>query len=111
MEALHCVIDTNIQEPEHWPFQQQGRSFRVKVSRRFCVNNALAVRETLLTGQGIGLYPFYVIEEDLRAGRLQILLQEYEAIEYGIYAVYPHNRHLAAKARTFVNFLMDDFAG
>jgi DNA-binding transcriptional LysR family regulator len=25
--------------------------------------------------------------------------------EYGIYAVYSHNRHLAAKVRTFVDFL------
>jgi DNA-binding transcriptional LysR family regulator len=110
LEALHCVIDTNIQDPEQWPFQEQGQSFRVKVNGRFRVNNALAVREMLLAGQGIGLCPFYVIEEDVRAGRLQVMLQEYEAMDYGIYAVYPHNRHLAAKVRTFVDYLADHFA-
>lgn len=111
LEVLQCVIDTNIQDPEQWPFKEQSRSFRVKVNGRFRVNNALAVREMLLAGQGIGLCPFYVVEEDIRAGRLQVLLQEYEAIEYGIYAVYPHNRHLAAKVRTFVDYLADHFAG
>jgi DNA-binding transcriptional LysR family regulator len=31
-------------------------------------------------------------------------------MDYGIYAVYPHNRHLAAKVRTFVDYLADHFA-
>lgn len=109
LEVHQCVIDTNIRDPEQWLFSEKGKSFRVKVNGRFRVNNALAVREVLLAGQGIGLCPLYVVDEDIRAGRLQILLQEYEAMEYGIYAVYPHNRHLAAKVRTFVEFLADYF--
>lgn len=109
LEAHQCVIDTNIQDPGQWLFSDRGRSFRVKVNGRFRVNNALAVREALLAGQGIGLCPLYVVEEDIRVGRLKILLQEHESMEYGIYAVYPHNRHLAAKVRTFVDFLADYF--
>lgn len=109
LKAHQCIIDTNIQDPEQWLFSERGHSFQVKVNGHFRVNNALAVREALLAGQGIGLCPLYVVEKDIRAGRLQILLQEYEALEYGIYAVYPHNRHLAAKVRTFVDFLADYF--
>jgi len=39
-----------------------------------------------------------------------VLLEEFEAFEYGIHAVYPHNRHLATKVRTFVDFLVERFA-
>ena len=106
LEGLQCIIDSNIPDPEHWLFQDQAQALRVKVNGRFRVNSTLAVREMLLAGQGIGLCPFYVVEADIRAGRLQVLLQEYEAVEYGIYAVYPHNRYLAAKVRTFVDFLV-----
>lgn len=108
--ATHdCAIDTNIEDPEHWTFKKRGQSFSVKISGRFRVNSAQAVREMLLAGGGIGVCPRYVVAEDLRAGRLQALLQEYETTEYGVYAVYPHNRHLAAKVRTFVDFLVQRF--
>jgi DNA-binding transcriptional LysR family regulator len=102
-------IDTNIQDPGQWSFKEQDHPFRLKVNGRFRVNNALAVREMLLSGLGIGLCPL-VIEADVRTGRLQLLFEDYEASGHGIYAVYPHHRHLAAKVRTFVDFLVKNFA-
>lgn len=108
--SRNCVIDTNIKDPEQWPFKEQGRNFRVKVNGRFHANSAMAVREMLLAGEGIGVCPMYIVEEDVRVGQLQVVLQEYEAIELGIFAVYPHSRHLAAKVRTFVDFLVQHFA-
>ena len=109
LESHHCIIDTNLRDAEQWTFRENDRNFRVRVDGRIRVNNAVAVREMLLAGQCFGLCPFYVVEDGVREGRLQVLLQEYEATEYGIYAVYPHNRHLAAKVRTFVEFLVERF--
>lgn len=110
LESHSCIIDTNIPASDTWPFQQAGQHFTVKVSGRFHVNNALAAREMILSGQGIGLCPTYVVAEDLREGRLKGLLLEYKLYDFGFYAVYPHNRHLAAKVRTFVDFLVKRFA-
>jgi len=105
-----CIIDTNIRDPGQWQFRERGEPFRVKVSGRFHVNNALAIHAMLLAGRGIGLCPHNIIEDDAHAGRLRVLLEEFEAFEYGIHAVYPHNRHLATKVRTFVDFLVERFA-
>ena len=109
LESHVCVIDTNIPPPGHWPFEEEGQSFSVKVTGRFRANSAFSVRNTILADHGIGLCPNYIVDKDIREGRLKILLQEYEAFEFGIYAVYPHNRHLAAKVRTFINFLIQRF--
>lgn len=109
LAAHDCIIDTNVEEPEQWAFNKEGESLRVKIGGRFRVNSAQAVREMLLSGGGIGLCPRYVVAEDLRTGRLHTLLPEYEATEYGIYAVYSHHRYLAAKVRTFVDFLVQRF--
>jgi len=103
----NCVIDTNIEQPEQWLFQEDGKKLRVSIDGRFRVNSAQAVREMLLAGEGIGLCPRYVVEADLQAGKLVLLLTNYLATEYGIYAVYSHSRHLAAKVRTFVDFLAE----
>lgn len=109
LEAHNCVIDTNIDEPDYWHFTMRGESQRIKVAGRFRVNSAQAVREMVLAGMGIGLCPRYVVADDLEQGRVQPLLPSYETTKYGIYAVYPHNRHLAAKVRTFVDFLVERF--
>ncbi len=105
----NCIIDTNFHFPDRWQFQEKGQAFNVDVTGRFRVNNALAARNMILTSQGIGLCPSYAVSEDIRKNSLKILLQEYEAFEYGVYAVYPHNRHLAAKVRTFIDFLIQWF--
>lgn len=111
LQQHNCVIDTNIKDPEQWVFMERERLYRIRVKGHFRVNSAQAVREMLLTGAGIALCPRYVIEEDLRAGRLALLLREYQATEYSLYAVYPHGRHLAAKVRTFVDFLVERMDG
>jgi DNA-binding transcriptional LysR family regulator len=109
LPAHSCIIDSNFRVPDTWRFQETGQPLGVRVSGRFQVNSALAVRECLLAGQGIGRCPAWAVAEDLGAGRLIAILEQFEALAYGIYAVYPHNRHLAAKVRSFVDFLARRF--
>ena len=104
-----CIIDTNLGSGDLWPFQQHGRRFSVRVAGRFRVNNALAARDMAIDGQGIALCPAFVTVDALRDGRLQTLLTDFEQGEQGIYAVYPHHRHLAAKTRSFVEYLLEQF--
>jgi len=49
------------------------------------------------------------VSEDLRAGSLQAVLQDFSESDLSIYAVYPHSRHLSAKVRAFVDFMADRF--
>lgn len=109
LESYSCVVDTNLRSVDKWTFQDGGNRITVKVNGRFRVNNAIAVREALLAGQGIGYVPTYAIGNELKSGKLKMILSDYEVSGGGIYAMYPHNRHLAAKVRTFVNFLVQRF--
>jgi DNA-binding transcriptional LysR family regulator len=109
LESHCCIVDTNYRTTDNWSFQDAGNRFTVKVNGRFRVNNAIAVREAMLAGQGIGFCPTYAVGDELRSGKLKLILENYEISESGIYAVYPHNRHLAAKVRTFVDFLVKKF--
>ncbi|NOX76590.1 MAG: LysR family transcriptional regulator [Gammaproteobacteria bacterium] len=110
LAAHQCIVDTNVGAnagtKDRWPFQEAGQRFSVRVNGRFRVNNALAARDMALRGHGIALCPAFVTAETLRGGHLQRLLPEFELEGHGIYAVYPHHRHLAAKTRSFVDFLM-----
>jgi DNA-binding transcriptional LysR family regulator len=62
-----------------------------------------------LGGAGIIMQPRFLVGADLRAGKLQAVLTQYESRELGIYAVYPSRRHLSAKVRAFIDFLVERF--
>lgn len=105
------IIDSNFRHPANWRFRRGTRSINVRVSGRLQVNSAVMVRHFLVSGAGIGLCPEFVIREDLEAGILVPLLTQFSGYDLGVYAVYPHTRHVPSRVRVFVDFLADYLAG
>jgi DNA-binding transcriptional LysR family regulator len=58
---------------------------------------------------GIVLAPDYMLEDDLKTGRLIRLLPRYKARDVPVHAIYPPDRYLSAKTRTFLDFLTSRF--
>jgi len=48
--------------------------------------------------------------DDLQSGRLQAVLTQYLPSERKLYALYLPNRHLSAKVRVFIDFLLAKFS-
>ena len=105
-----CIIDTNFQDFDEWPFIIGEKRISIKVSGRFSVNSAQSSRAMIVAGAGIGLIPTYAIAEELNKQNAVMVLEDFEALDPGIYALYPHNRHLATKVRAFVDFLVEEFS-
>lgn len=55
-------------------------------------------------GHGLARPISYQVEEDIRAGRLKLLLQDHEPPPLPVQLVYPEGRQAAAKVRAFVDF-------
>lgn len=102
-----CIIDLNYKSGSGWPFTIDGKRRLVRVEGRYRVNSARAVRDALLCVGGIARCPSFVVAEDIAAGRLESVLSGYESEDIGIYLVYPHAHHLAAKVRAFADFLTE----
>jgi DNA-binding transcriptional LysR family regulator len=73
-------------------------------------NDGQIVRAAALKHLGILMQPMYIIHEDVIAGRLVPLLTEWELQRLTINIAYPTRRHLPAKVRCFVDFLVEQFA-
>ncbi len=103
----HNALTFSYQDaPSQWTFVgRDGSTVAVPVSGSVRMNNSLALREVLLADVGITLTPRFIVEPDLRAGRLKALLTDYRAREPSIYAVYPARRHLSPKVRSFIDFV------
>ncbi len=105
------VLDSNVRQPGTWRFRRGTRTVNVRVSGRLQVNSAVMVRHLLVGGAGIGLCPEFVVRDDLEAGRLVPLLAQFSGYDLGVYAVYPHTRHVPSRVRVFVDFLADYLGG
>ena len=102
-----CIIDTNYRFKQNWAFSEDGERLSVAVKGPVEVNSASAAREAALANLGFLRTPLFFVSSDINKGNLIILLEDYEEPMRGIYAVYPHRRHLSAKVRAFVDFLVD----
>ena len=106
-----AVIDSNSRLFSNWMFRdpESLEQISVAVSGQFTPNSPVTVRAAALAGLGYALSPSFVVRDDLDAGRLVTVLDEYMSSEAGIYAVFPHRRHLPARVRVFVDFLAEWF--
>lgn len=92
-----------------WRFAGPSGIEEIAIKGSFVSNNFDAIYEAVLGGLGLSILPLWMVGEDLRAGRLVRVMADYRAspsdLDTAVYAVYPHNRHLSAKVRAFVDFL------
>jgi DNA-binding transcriptional LysR family regulator len=68
------------------------------------------VREAALNGFGIADLPRYLVEDDLRRGRLVSLLARFIINERFVYALYSPSKFTPTKVRLFVEALRRAFA-
>jgi DNA-binding transcriptional LysR family regulator len=95
-----------------WHFRDTAGGERsVRVSGNLHSNNGDLLAEVAARGAGIVFEPAFIVGPDVRAGRLVPLLQDFAPQATPIYAVYPSRKHLSAKVRLFVEFLVERFAG
>ena len=94
-----------------WRFRDaEGRERNVRVKGSLHSNNGDLLAEAAARGAGIVFEPAFIVGPELRAGRLVPLLQEFATEPVPIFAVYPSRKHLSAKVRRFVEFLVERFA-
>lgn len=97
-----CVVDSNHPDGSLWTLGSDDHGVTVDAPTRILVNSARAVRELVLAGQGISYLPSFAVSDDITEGRLKRLLPAFEQKPLGIFALYPHRRHLSAKVRLFI---------
>ena len=84
---------------EHW----------IQPEWTLCANNAEVLRDAAIKGRGVALLPTFIAGVALEDGRLVSFLAAYKAPPLTLYAIYPPTRHLSAKVRLFIDFLVDRF--
>jgi DNA-binding transcriptional LysR family regulator len=101
----NCLLGTL----DSWRFRENGRNQDLRVSGNWRSNNGRSLLRAARAGLGLVQLPSFYLDQDIADGALLPVLEDYNPTDTGVWAVYPHNRHLSAKVRLFVNFLADRF--
>lgn len=104
---MHNCLGYSYQETGtfEWLFKGDEGVYTLHVSGNFSTNNASALRQAALLGQGLVYVPKVLVAEDLKSGRLVEVLQNQVGKRLGIYAIYPYTKHLPIKTKLFIEHI------
>ena len=109
-ECINYILSSSKQVLA-WDFERAGVSLRSTVPGRFAVNNSEALMMAGLAGLGIMQLPSFLVDDYLRDGQLERVLDDWATDPVPLHVVYPQSRHLSATVRAFVEWVSALFAG
>lgn len=96
-----CVVGVS----DTWTFSDDGVETSLRPRGRWRCNSGQAVLDAALAGLGLCQLPNFYVDGPITAGALVPLLEDHRPADEGVWAVYPHLRHLPAKVRLLVEHL------
>jgi DNA-binding transcriptional LysR family regulator len=107
--ANHSCLAFHYLRPEReWLFQGAHEQ-KVRITGQLTVNNGAALLQAAISAIGIVMLPDYLVAEDLNAGRLVRLFPEFEFARAPLQLVYPPDRNMTPKMKSFVDFVLHRF--
>lgn len=106
----HKVMSySNLKQPNIWQYQDvNGDPMQVHVEGHVLTNNSSMMLALAVAGQGICRLPNFCLNDELQTGKLVELFSDYPKAEIGIYMVYPSRKHMSAKVRSFIDFVLSE---
>jgi DNA-binding transcriptional LysR family regulator len=109
--AQHRLLIYNLaNQPHQLRFTRNGAVTTLTVQGLLEANDGQVLRAAALRHLGLLMQPLYIIHDDIVGGRLVPVLQDWELSRLVMNIAYPTRRHLPAKVRCFVDFLVEQFA-
>lgn len=94
----------------YWRFQEAGKVNNIEVKGNIRCNSGRALVDAALKGLGIVQLPDYNVLASIESGQLITLLEQYRESNEGVWALYPHNRHLSPKIRLLIDYLGEELS-
>lgn len=105
--AAHLAVLPSYTDASRWHIRHDDTHDILPLATCLQSNNTLMLRELILAGGGIGYLPHMLIQEDIAEKRLHILLPDYQLPSLTLHAAYMDRRHLSAKIRSFIDFMVE----
>ena len=112
IDELHrhkLLIYTHANNPNELRFTRGDEQQTINVKGLLESNDGQVLRAAALDGMGILVQPSYIVYDDIVAGRLVPMLDDWDLPRLTVNLAYPSRKHLSAKVRTFIDFMAAHF--
>lgn len=99
------LVYSHLATDDAWTLMHEGRPTLVRVPTRMRSNTVDGVVTAAAAGAGIVHAPAWAIADHVAAGRLLVLLPESETPPRSVFALMTHQRLMAGKVRSLLDFL------
>ena len=102
-----CILLSLLPSPQKISFNHKSSNQieHIAINGNLTTNSCEAVVAAACQGLGVAVLSRSEIYRELHQGKLTPIFEDYKIEDVGIYAVYPHRKHLPAKVRVFMEFL------
>jgi len=97
--------------PPAWSFRMGKRTLAVRPSARLVVNSPEIAMQGAVAGEGVTRVLSYQAASELKAGRLRVILHEFEPEPIPIHVIHREGKRAAARVRAFVDFAVSELRG
>lgn len=88
---------------------EQTMLFKIPLETARETNDGALARQWAIDGHGIVLKSIWDVSADLVAGRLRVVMPEWQTTEAPVHALYSRSRYLAPRVRALLDFLRERF--
>jgi DNA-binding transcriptional LysR family regulator len=103
------TLSSDASQTRGWAFLVDGQVTHLRPSGRLDCSDGQVLHQWCLQGLGIAWRSTWEVQQDVAAGRLQVVLQDFSAPASGIYAVFPHAKHLPLRVRLWIDHLKHSY--
>lgn len=103
----NCVVDEVDSFTNRWPFRIKNKRVGINVSGNVKVNSGEIARNLAAAGVRVAWLPNFFVRDQIATGELMEILAGTVDSSIGLFCVYPKSKHVSAKVRVFIDFVID----
>ncbi len=106
LSELRSFVFSTERSTPNWSFEHRGKALSLRPRASLLVNSSEVAIDAAVAGAGVTRALSYMVVEHVRAGRLRLVLEDFEAEPIPIHVVYREGRRAPARVRAFVDFVV-----
>ena len=99
------TLSSDASQTRGWAFVVDGAVTHLRPSGRLDCSDGQVLHDWCAAGLGLAWRSTWEVEQEVASGRLVSVLDDFAAPPNGIYAVFPHAKHLPLRVRLWIDFL------
>jgi DNA-binding transcriptional LysR family regulator len=103
------TLSSDASQTRGWAFNVDGELVHLRPRGRLDCSDGQVLHAWCSAGLGLAWRSTWEVEQELKRGELISVLDDFAAPPNGIYAVFPHAKHLALRVRLWIDFLKHSY--